>query len=75
MGKAVHAKEVAASAVKTISPSGDLCLLMHTMRAPNGLEMSRPASAQIAARIRLAAAGRVGSIELLGRLFSASPVG
>ena len=35
---------------------------------PNGLEMSRPASAQIVSRIRFAAAGRVGSIELLGRL-------
>ena len=33
---------------------------------PNGLEMSRPASAQIVARIRFAAAGRVGSIELFG---------
>ena len=33
---------------------------------PNGLEMSRPASAQIVSRIRLSAAGRVGSIELLG---------
>ena len=35
-------------------------------RLPNGLEMSRPASAQIVSRIRLAASGRVGSIELLG---------
>ena len=33
---------------------------------PNGLEMSRPASAQIVSDIRFAAAGRVGSIELLG---------
>src|SRR3990170_8980145 len=33
---------------------------------PNGLEMSRPASAPIVAQTRFAAAGRVGSIELLG---------
>jgi hypothetical protein len=33
---------------------------------PNGLEMSRPASAHIVSRIRFSAAGRVGSIELLG---------
>ena len=33
---------------------------------PNGLEMSRPASASIVSQIRFAAAGRVGSIELLG---------
>src|SRR3990172_551635 len=33
---------------------------------PNGLEMSRPASSSIVADIRFAAAGRVGSIELLG---------
>ena len=32
---------------------------------PNGLEMSRPASAQSVSRTRFAAAGRVGSIELL----------
>src|SRR3989304_630336 len=35
-------------------------------RAPNGLEMSRPASASIVSQTRFAAAGRVGSIELLG---------
>jgi hypothetical protein len=35
--------------------------------APNGLEVSRPASSQSVSRTRLAAAGRVGSIELLGR--------
>jgi hypothetical protein len=34
---------------------------------PNGLEMSRPASSQSVSRTRFAAAGRVGSIELLGR--------
>ena len=34
---------------------------------PNGLEMSRPASASILRQTRFAAAGRVGSIELLGR--------
>jgi len=34
---------------------------------PNGLEMSRPASASIVSQTRFAAAGRVGSIELLGR--------
>ena len=34
---------------------------------PNGLEMSRPASASILHQTRFAAAGRVGSIELLGR--------
>ena len=34
---------------------------------PNGLEMSRPASAHIVSGIRFAAAGRVGSIELLAR--------
>jgi len=33
---------------------------------PNGLEMSRPASSSIVSQIRFAAAGRVGSIELLG---------
>jgi len=33
---------------------------------PNGLEMSRPASSSILALMRFAAAGRVGSIELLG---------
>src|SRR3970040_2111226 len=33
--------------------------------APNALEMSRLASARIVSRIRFAAAGRVGSIELL----------
>src|SRR3990172_116706 len=33
---------------------------------PNGLEMSRPASSSIVAQTRFAAAGRVGSIELLG---------
>ena len=36
---------------------------------PNGLEMSRPASALIVSRYRFAAAGRVGSIELLGGRF------
>ena len=35
---------------------------------PNGLEMSRPASAHIVSQTRFAAAGRVGSIELLGSL-------
>jgi len=33
---------------------------------PNGLEMSRPASSSIVSQTRFAAAGRVGSIELLG---------
>lgn len=33
---------------------------------PNGLEMSRPASAAILHETRFAAAGRDGSIELLG---------
>ena len=32
----------------------------------NGLEMSRPASSSIVSQTRIAAAGRVGSIELLG---------
>ena len=40
--------------------------LDHALCLPNGLEMSRPASASILARTRFAAAGRVGSIELLG---------
>jgi hypothetical protein len=35
-------------------------------RMPNGLEMSRPASSSILAGTRFGAAGRVGSIELLG---------
>ena len=35
-------------------------------RAYNGLEMSRPASASILHQTRFAAAGQVGSIELLG---------
>jgi len=35
-------------------------------RLPNGLEMSRPASSSIVSQTRFAAAGRVGSIELLG---------
>src|SRR3990170_7897712 len=35
-------------------------------RLPNGLEMSRPASSSILHQTRFAAAGRVGSIELLG---------
>ena len=35
---------------------------------PNGLEMSRPASSSIVSQTRFAAAGRVGSIELLGSL-------
>ena len=35
---------------------------------PNGLEMSRLASARLVSRIRFAAAGQVGSIELLGRM-------
>ena len=34
---------------------------------PNGLEMSRPASSSNLSWTRFAAAGRVGSIELLGR--------
>ena len=34
--------------------------------AHNGLEMSRPASSSIVSKTRFAAAGRVGSIELLG---------
>jgi hypothetical protein len=34
---------------------------------PNGLEMSRPARSWILHQTRFAAAGRVGSIELLGR--------
>ena len=34
--------------------------------SPNGLEMSRPASAWIVPQKAYAAAGRVGSIELLG---------
>ena len=34
---------------------------------PNGLEMSRPASSSSLHYTRFAAAGRVGSIELLGR--------
>jgi hypothetical protein len=33
---------------------------------PNGLEMSRPANSSILHQTRFAAAGRVGSIELLG---------
>ena len=36
------------------------------MGTPNGLEMSRPASSWIVSQMRFAAAGRVGSIELLG---------
>jgi len=40
--------------------------LDHALCLPNGLEMSRPASASILARTRFAAAGQVGSIELLG---------
>jgi len=36
------------------------------LQRPNGLEMSRPASSWIVSQIRFAAAGRVGSIELLG---------
>ena len=40
---------------------------------PNGLEMSRPASAQIVSRIGFDAAGRVGSIELLGSIRFVSP--
>jgi len=33
---------------------------------PNGLEMSRPANSSILSQTRFAAAGRGGSIELLG---------
>src|SRR3990172_4854792 len=41
--------------------------MRRAMRAlPNGLEMSRPASSSIVAQTRFGAAGRVGSIELLG---------
>jgi hypothetical protein len=35
-------------------------------RMPNGLELSRPASSWGVSRTRFAAAGQVGSIELLG---------
>jgi hypothetical protein len=36
------------------------------IEAPNGLEMSRPARSWNLSQTRFAAAGRVGSIELLG---------
>ena len=36
-------------------------------KAPNGLEMSRPASPRLVSRRNRHPAGRVGSIELLGR--------
>ena len=39
---------------------------MRSPTQPNGLEVSRPASASIVAGICFAAAGRVGSTELLG---------
>ncbi len=38
----------------------------HILRKSNGLEMSRPASSWIVSQSLFAAAGRVGSIELLG---------
>jgi hypothetical protein len=36
------------------------------MAAPNGLEMSRPASPRLVSRQKRHLAGRVGSIELFG---------
>ena len=42
------------------------CKKRQAFLAHNGLEMSRPASAQMLSETRFAAAGRVGSIELLG---------
>jgi hypothetical protein len=49
-----------------VPPSWGLGPQRAVARLPNGLEMSRPASSSNLHYTRFAAAGRVGSIELLG---------